>query len=110
MSVTFAPVEITQKEINSFIDQFGTDASKVLAKEIIANVRSDFASQLEENPDYLDYESLRTGRAGFFDDIERTKDLANASRAFSDEDIITQFSTAQDPDLVRGFFAEAFKA
>ena len=121
MSFAIKPVDITQETINSFVQNFGLEGGeKQLAEELVllnqdeadAAFEPEIAAKIkdaENFPNYFTYEGLRTGEAGIFEDLG-LKDQSPLERAFTDTDIVTTFSTADSPDLLRVFFEEAGKA
>ena len=111
MPISFNPIDINQPEVNSFVDMFGDGAETELAKEIVSEfARNEFASKNAEDPNYFNYKALTEGTAGFFSEFPELEDTARTQRGLSDTDIITTFSTAENPSLIRAFLAEAFKA
>ena len=109
MSLQINPIDISQEEVNSYVDNFGNAAETALAKEVVSVFEQDFAKQIENDPNYFNYDALRSGTAGIFDDLGQT-DVKKLERALSDEDILTQFTTAETPNFLRTLFSEAVKA
>jgi len=115
MSIKIDPVDITQETINSFVQNFGLEGGeKKLAEELVFINQNEADAAFEpaiaakikdpENfPNYFTYEGLRTGEAGIFEDLGK-KDQTPLQRAYSDTEIVTTFSTADSPDLLRIFF------
>ena len=99
-------VALTAEDIDDFRLNFGQQAPAALAKDLLSTFQQDFADRLEEDPNFLDYEGLKSGQAGILNFIPEYADLPPERRALNDDAIIALFSNAEPASLSRAFFGE----
>ena len=101
-------VQLTPEVIDDF-RLFTKEPSEALAKDLVNTFQGDFATELEQDPNFLTYEGLQDGTAGILDRLPGYSDRPPIDRTLMPDDIIVLFSNAEPADLKRGFFGEMFK-
>jgi hypothetical protein len=101
-------VQLTPEVIDDF-RLFTNEPSEALAKDLVNTFQGDFATELEQDPNFLTYEGLQDGTAGILDRLPGYSDKPPIDRTLMPDDIIVLFSNAEPADLKRGFFGEMFK-
>ena len=69
--LTINKVQLTPEIVDDFRLQFGQDASSALAKDLIDTFRvSDYQTQVAEDDNFFNFDSLSDGTAGFYDQLD----------------------------------------
>jgi len=122
--ITINKVELKPENIDDFRLNFGDKASEYLAKDLVGTFTQDFAPQIQQDPNFFNYELLQSGKATFFDQLspeytmevngeqKPIRDMLPAERAvrFQNPDAISALlSNAETGSLPGAFFSEFFK-
>lgn len=127
--LTINKVQLTPEVVDDFRLQFGQDASSALAKDLIDTFRaSDYQTQVTEDNNFFNFDSLSDGTAGFYDQLDPQytmpvmrngeevmvpiRDMLPAERKvrFNDPDAISALlSNAERGSLPGAAFSEFFK-
>lgn len=108
--ITIDPVILTPEVIDDFRLNFD-NPGEAFARDLVATFQGDFADRIEEDPNFLTYEGLKSGTAGILDFLPSTQGVTNpARRALTDDQIAILFSNAEEAPFARPFFGEAAKS
>jgi hypothetical protein len=122
--LTINKVELKPEIIDDFRLNFGQEASDYLAKDLVNTFSVDFADQIQEDPNFFNYDLIKSGKATFFDQLspqytmevngeqKPIRDMLPAERAvrFQNPDAISALlSNAEIGSLPGAFFSEFFK-
>ena len=70
-NLTFGKIQLTPEVVDDFRLQFGQDASAALAKDLIDTFRAgQFQTQVAEDNDFFNFDTLSDGTAGFYDQLD----------------------------------------
>ena len=86
------------------------NAPKALATDLV-NIfsASDFKEEIAQDPNFLSYDLLRSGKANILNFIPAYADKKPIDRQLTDQDINILFSNAKEADFARPFFTELAK-
>jgi len=86
------------------------NAPKALATDLV-NIfsASDFKEEIAQDPNFLSYDLLRSGKANILNFIPAYADKEPIDRQLTDQDINILFSNAKKADFARPFFTELAK-
>ena len=109
-TIGIQPYILRQEEVEEILKKEGTNAPKELAIDLIRVFSaSDFKEEIEQDPNFLSYDLLRSGKAKILDFIPAYAGKAPVDRQLSDQDINILFSNAKEATFARPFFTELAK-
>ena len=115
-TIGIQPYILRQEDVDKIIKTEATkgekgDAPRALATDLV-NVfsASDFKEEIQQDPNFLSYELLRSGKAKILDYIPAYAGKKPVDRQLTDQDINILFSNAKQADFARPFFTELAKS
>jgi hypothetical protein len=115
-TIGIQPYILRQEDVDKIIKTEATkgekgDAPRALATDLV-NVfsASDFKEEIQQDPNFLSYELLRSGKAKILDYIPAYAGKKPVDRQLTDQDINILFSNAKEADFARPFFTELAKS
>jgi len=115
-TIGIQPYILRQEEVDQIIKAEAAkgdkgNAPKELATDLVRVFSaSDFKEEIEQDPNFLSYDLLRTGKAKILDYIPAYAGKKPVDRQLTDQDINILFSNAKEADFARPFFTELAKS
>jgi len=115
-TIGIQPYILRQEDVDKIIKAEATkgekgNAPKALATDLV-NVfsASDFKEEIQQDPNFLSYELLRSGKAKILDYIPAYAGKKPVDRQLTDQDINILFSNVKEAEFARPFFTELAKS
>ena len=115
-TIGIQPYILRQEEVDQIIKAEAAkgdkgNAPKELATDLVRVFSaSDFKEEIEQDPNFLSYDLLRTGKAKILDYIPAYAGKKPVDRQLTDQDINILFSNVKEADFARPFFTEFAKS
>ena len=115
-TIGIQPYILRQEDVDKIIKSEAAkgekgDAPRALATDLV-NVfsASDFKEEIQQDPNFLSYELLRSGKAKILDFIPAYAGKKPVDRQLTDQDINILFSNVKEADFAQPFFTELAKS
>ena len=115
-TIGIQPYILRQEEVDQIIKAEAAkgekgNAPRELAIDLVRVFSaSDFKEEIEQDPNFLSYELLRSGKAKILDFIPAYAGKKPVDRQLTDQDINILFSNVKEADFARPFFTELAKS
>ena len=115
-TIGIQPYILRQEEVDQIIKAEAAkgekgNAPRELAMDLVRVFSaSDFKEEIEQDPNFLSYELLRSGKAKILDFIPAYAGKKPVDRQLTDQDINILFSNVKEADFARPFFTELAKS